>query len=672
MSLDNGPVNLARESFVGSDRRFDLFAHRGGGLIILELEIRDAPAAPSRNLYAQLRADIARLQETRSLQAFFDLAVQRIRDFTGYDRVMAYRFDPDGSGHVVAESKRDDLEAYLGLHYPATDIPAPARRLFALSWLRHLPDVDYVPAALVSAHSPLIGGPVDMSFASLRSVSVMYAQYLKNMGVKSTMVMPLMKEGRLWGLISAMHHAGPRHIPHEIRMAAESLAHTLSLLMSAKEDAEIFERILAMSATTDRLIQAIRPKTDFMQALRARDNLEVLLTQVEAGGAAVASETQATLIGKTPSQDEVRDLVRWIAAREAPQEPALFATDRLSSLYEPAGAFTRDASGVLSIRISPKRPDYLLWFRPEQVEEVQWAGNPEKPVDLGETDGVLRLRPRNSFALWKESVRDRSAPWRENEMDAVSKLGLAVGALIVEHAEKIERINRELEASHAELATYAHAASRDLKENVRGIHHLTTALRRRHGDVLDEEARQQIATILKMTQRMEALIDGLLAHAQPETALTREEVDMDSVVDAALLTLGDLLADAGVEVRRPAPLGTARCNRQWIGEVFFNLIGNALKFNDKAARWIEIGAKREHPTRYYVRDNGIGVAEIDQPLIFQPFHRLHEHEAHGGGAGIGLAVTRKIIERHGGRLWVQSTPGEGSTFFFTLEPEAVD
>ena len=279
MSLDNGPVNVAREFFVGSDRRFDLFAHRSGGLIILELEIRPAQTAPSRNLYAQLRADITHLQETKNLQAFFDLAVQRIRDFTGYDRVMAYRFDPDGSGHVVAESKRDDLEAYIGLHYPATDIPAPARRLFALSWLRHLPDVDYVPAALVSAHSPLIGGPVDMSFASLRSVSVMYAQYLKNMGVKSTMVMPLMKEGRLWGLISAMHHGAPRHIPHEIRMAAESLAHTLSLLMSAKEDAEIFERILAMNATTDRVIQSIRQKSDFMQALRAQDNLELLLSR---------------------------------------------------------------------------------------------------------------------------------------------------------------------------------------------------------------------------------------------------------------------------------------------------------------------------------------------------------------------------------------------------------
>ncbi len=251
MALDGGPVHVVRESFLGSDRGFHLFAHRCGGLIILELESAPAPQAePSRNLYSDLRADIARLQETKSLAEFFDLAVEKIRSFTGFDRVMAYRFDEDGSGHVVAESKRDDLEAYLGLHYPATDIPAPARRLFSLSWVRHLPDVDYTPVPLVASKSAAVMGPVDMSFASLRSVSVMYSDYLKNMGVKATMVMPLMKEGKLWGLISAMHHDAPRHVPHETRMAAEFLAHTLSLLMSAKEDAELFERVLAMNATT--------------------------------------------------------------------------------------------------------------------------------------------------------------------------------------------------------------------------------------------------------------------------------------------------------------------------------------------------------------------------------------------------------------------------------------
>ncbi len=370
MALDSGPVNVVRESFVGSDGGFNLFAHRSGGLIILELEAEAARTGPPANLYADLRADIARLQETKSLKEFFDLAVSKICSFTGFDRVMAYRFDEDGSGQVVAESKRDDLETYLGLHYPATDIPAPAR-LFSLSWVRHLPDVDYVPVPLVQANSPLIVGPVDMSFASLRSVSVMYTGYLKNMGVKSTMVMPLMKEGKLWGLVSAMHHEGPRHVPHETRMAAEFLAHTLSLLMSAKEDAEVFERVLAMNAATDRLVQSLTAEPDFGIALGSPETFPYVLSQVEASGAAVVSESQIALGGKTPSEDEVRGLVRWIGTKDGP----LFATGCLSFLYEPAKAFARTASGVLAIRISPAQHEFLLWFRPEQIEVVNWAGD---------------------------------------------------------------------------------------------------------------------------------------------------------------------------------------------------------------------------------------------------------------------------------------------------------
>jgi two-component system, chemotaxis family, sensor kinase Cph1 len=666
MPLDAGPVNLARESFVGSDLGFNLFAHRSGGLIILELEAASAgPAGSEPNLYSELRADLARMQETKSLQDFFDLAVERIRDFTGYDRVMAYRFAEDGSGHVVAEAKREDLEAYLGLHYPASDIPAPARRLFSLSWVRHLPDVDYTPVPLVAAKSPLVIGPVDMSFASLRSVSVMYAGYLKNMGVKSTLVMPLMKEGRLWGLISCMHHSAPRRIPHEARMAAEFLAHTLSLLMSAKEDADAFNRVTAMQTTTDTLIETLAKESDFAQALGTPGALDMLLTQVEAGGAAVVSGRKAALVGVTPTVADVRGLAHWIAARDAP----LFSTDRLSFAYQPGAAFARAASGVLAIRISAKAPDVLMWFRPEQIAVVEWAGDPHKPVEVDEAEGMQRLRPRNSFALWKESVRNRATPWREDEKDAVLRLGRAIGDIIFERAEKIERIARELDESRAELDNYASAASYELKEHLKGIHHLTAALHRRQGDALDEEGRQQVATILKLTRRMDDLVDALLEHARiGQAAMAFETIDLDPLVDAALAPFGRLAADGLLDVRRPSPLGAATCNREWVGEVFANLIANAVKYNDKSARWIEIGAEPGKPTRYYVRDNGIGIAEADRPTIFQMFHRLHDREAYGGGAGIGLAMSRKIVERHGGRIWVESRPGEGSTFYFTLAP----
>jgi light-regulated signal transduction histidine kinase (bacteriophytochrome) len=634
-ALDSGPVHLARESFVDSDRGYHLFAHRSGGLIVLEMEIARAADDPPARLYADLRADIAKLQATRSLAEFFALAVQRIRDFTGYDRVMAYRFDEDGSGEVVAEAKRDELEGYLGLHYPASDIPAPARRLFSLAWVRHLPDVDYAPVPLVAAAHAAVAGPVDMSYAALRSVSVMYTAYLHNMVVRSSMVMPLMKEGRLWGLISAMHHSGPRHVPHETRMAAEFLAHTLSLMMSAKEDADIFERVLAAGAATDRLIEALSQGRD--------DVLPQLLALVECGGAAWVAPDRVARIGRTPGEAELRALAHWLDG-EGPS----FATDRLATLYPAAEPLAGIASGVLAARLGAG--EWLIWLRPEQVADVAWAGDPRKPVDVIESEGERRLRPRGSFALWKESVRHRSTPWRDYEKDAARKLAA--------FAAKRQPAPAPLPAAE----DFTQAASLELKQQARGLQHLAVQLSRRQSEVWDDEGRAQVAAILKLTQRIDGLADALMQHARIGRGLDVETVDLDALVDEALARL-----DPAVEARRPTRLGAAVCNRDGVREVFASLIDNAARYNDKPARWLEIGVRPGEPPRYYVRDNGVGVAAGDHELIFQPFRRLGGELS--GGAGVGLAFARRIVERHGGRLWVESAPGEGATFLFTLAPD---
>jgi light-regulated signal transduction histidine kinase (bacteriophytochrome) len=667
MPLDSGPVNIARESFLGSDQGWHLFAHRCGGLIILEFEKAEPEAAgAASNLYSEVRADLAALQATEGVQPFFDLAVERIRAFTGYDRVMAYRFAEDGSGQVIAEARREDLEPYLGLHYPATDIPAPARRLFALSWVRHLPDVGYTPVPLLAANSPLVTGPVDMSFASLRSVSVMYTGYLKNMGVQSTLVMPLVKEGRLWGLISAMHHAAPRHISHQMRMAAEFFAHTLSLLMSAKEDAEQFERISARKAAADELTRLLTNEADVGAALRTPGALDFLNAMIDAGGIVVLSGGDLATRGDTPAPGPLLVLTNWLLDHAAP----VFATDRLPGLDSAAQAIARQASGVLAVRPLPDEPMLIAWLRPEQIEDVQWAGDPRKPVEISDADGMQRLRPRNSFALWKESVQGRAVPWRDDDKDAASRLATAIAEIVAARKGRIERINRALDASHSELSRYTDVASAELKEHLRGIHHLTTSLRRRQGEVLDEEGRQQVATILKLTQRMDALVDALLDRSRGGSEAASETVDLDAVLDDALAPFARRIAEDRIDVRRPMRLGTAQGHREWIGEVFTNLIGNAIRYNDKPERWIEIGVEDGPPPRYYVRDNGVGIADADQQLIFQMFHRVDQPEQRADGAGAGLAMTRRIVAHHGGRIWVQSRPGEGSTFYFTLAPDA--
>jgi len=665
MALENGPVHVLRESFAGTTSGVNIFAHRCGGQLILEVEtISNPPDEPTSHLYSDVRETVAKLEACQGLQSFLDLAVQRIRKFTGYDRVMAYKFAEDGSGHVVSEAIPPGLEPYLGLHYPATDIPAPARRLFGASWLRHLPDVNYEPVPLVPEHHPETEHAVDMTYAILRSVSVMYTGYLKNMGVRSTLVMPLMKQGELWGLISAMHHSGPRHVPYEARMAAEFLAHMLSLLMGGKEDADGYEQRLRMTEVTDQLVERLcRDPDPHKSLLHGDSDAATLLTLIPAQGAAVSARGRITAIGVSPGDGDIRDLVGWLSHMNQP----LFCTDRLSQLYPGGSRLTSVASGLLAVRLSQQSQDFLLWFRPEHIETVNWAGDPHKPVDVADAAGEARLQPRRSFALWKESVTGRSVPWRNDERAAATALRQAFLEVILSRAEEVDRVNRQLAEVNIELDSFAYAASHDLKEPLRGVHHLASFLKRGQEGRIDDEGRQQLETILKLTRRMDDLIESLLQYSRTgRVELLLEPHDMDDMVDEALMACRRLIAETSVEVRRAMPLGTVVCDRVRVREVLANLISNAIKYNNKKDRWVEIGVEHACPTRYYVRDNGIGIADESKDKIFDIFRRVHAGDEYGDGVGAGLTISRRTIERHGGRLWVETSTNEGSTFLFTL------
>ena len=661
-NLGDGPVHVLRAALPAGD--CDVFAHRSAGVLILEVELPPHGTTPLLDLYSQLRATISRLQSTRTLQSFFDLAVSQIRHFTGFERVMAYKFLEDGSGHVIAESKLATLEPYLGLHYPASDIPQPARRMFALSPLRHLPNVDYAPVALAPEMQPATGEPVDMSHSILRSVSIMYQVYLQNMGVKATMVMPLMKEGQLWGLISCVHHSSPRHVAYEARMASEFLAHMLSLMMAAKEDAESFAYRLRMKAILDGMMQSLDARADLHMGLAGGNSSAGIDAYIESGGAAVVTEEQVTCVGATPTDPELRALVTWLAS----STELVQATDRLPELYPPAAGFTAVAAGLLAVRLSKRRPEFVIWFRPEQAKTVVWAGNPVKPEERDETDGMLRLRPRGSFALWQESVAGRSRPWASFEVAAAADLRWAIVEVILARAEQTELLNRELTETNAELDSFAYVASHDLKEPLRGISHMVTFLKRSSGDKLDQQEQGQLATIVKLTRRMDELIDSLLHFSRLGRAeLPMSDCDVEVVLNEALLALRPRIEEANALIRRPRPLPWVTGNAIRLRELLTNLISNAAKFNDKPERWVEIGWVEGDVPAFYVRDNGIGIAERDRDAIFDIFRRLHGRDSFGGGTGAGLTIARKAAERHGGRMWAESVEGEGTTLWFTLD-----
>lgn len=663
---DNNPLELTIRGEC-RERTFNGIAHRHQGRLFLELEPSSTQEAlPFFGFYHQARGAMARLRDAKDLRALCEEAAREVRRLTGFDRVIVYRFDEEWNGRVLAEDRVEKADPYLGLYFPASDIPRQARELYTLSWLRIIPTVDYVPARILAWPGEEAAGPLDMSFCVLRSVSPIHLEYLHNMGATASMSISLMKEGRLWGLISCTHISGPKYIPYQVRTACEFVGEFMSSFIPAKEGYEDYDQRIRARSVQTRLLERMTRNLDFAEGLCHPP--PELLELTGASGAAVYFNGVTTIVGKAPSDEQLQALIRWLGERPDPQE--VFCTHFLSREYPEAEAFKDVAAGLIAASMSRGRHNYVLWFRPEVVQTVEWGGNPHKPVDMGADQP--RLHPRKSFALWQETVRGRSLPWKDYEVEAAQELRRNIIDIVLQRSEELLELNTELERSNVELDSFAYAASHDLKEPLRGIHNYTSLVLREESAHLAPGNRMRLDTVVRLTQRMESLINSLLHYAQVgRTELSLRETDLNEVLAQVLELLKPRIDEAQVEVRVPRPLPSARCDRVRMAEVFTNLITNGIKYNDKDKKWVELGATStpEGGTVYSVRDNGIGIKPEYTDVIFRIFKRLHGRDKYGGGTGTGLTIVKRIIERHDGRIWLESQPGLGTTFFFTLGSE---
>ena len=294
-------------------KRFDGIVHQHEGAAILELEPN--PETPEEHSFHHpFRAALLRLQRASTLSELAAIITQEMRRTTGFERVMFYRFHEDGSGSVDAEAREAAHEPYLGLHYPASDIPAQARRLYLKNWLRLIFDADQKPARIVPALRPDTGAPLDLSFSVLRSVSPIHIEYMKNMGVRASMSISLIVRNRLWGLISCLNHSGPRRVSHQMRSACEFMGRLASLQIAAFEDRELLASRASRRATEDALHRAMQESTgSVLTALFAQPR--ALIDLVDAGGVAVVENGEPVTCGDAPPADVIREIARWLEAR---------------------------------------------------------------------------------------------------------------------------------------------------------------------------------------------------------------------------------------------------------------------------------------------------------------------------------------------------------------------
>ena len=409
-------------------------------LLVVELEPARGPRPFSfPNTYQAVRGTVGELNRATSLQELYDITAQAVRELTGFDRVMVYRYDADHNGEVVAEAKAEELNSFLGLHYPASDIPAQARALYEKNWIRLISDVDYRPVPLRPVLVPSTGAPLDLTLATLRSVSPIHVEYLQNMGVRASMSVSLLRDDRLWGLIACHHYSGPHAPPYATRAAAEFLGSTLSLRLVDRAEEDEVHRALRVRSTLAWLTAATldedRPLAD---TLLGSPNLLDLLP---ADGVVVHLQGHRGSHGAPLPDGAAEAIAAWAAARGED----VVATDSLPRSAPGLGVPVEAACGVLVLPLPEGQ--FVLWHRAEATRTVDWGGDPHNKAIAEREGDSVRLSPRKSFERWRETVRDRSEPWTAQEVAEVGELRTHLLEALYARSRSIVRVAETLQRS---------------------------------------------------------------------------------------------------------------------------------------------------------------------------------------------------------------------------------
>jgi len=660
LPVDAVPSLLGCFTTLHSSANYSLLAHRSGDVFLLEFEViaADITATSMIEHSARVNSCLKKLQSAGNWQMAMQVAVNELKNLTGFDAVIGVRFFDDGSFRAVAEAREDSVPAYLDKYFPRSDIPEPARQQMLRMRQQYLSDILYEPVPIVMAITQN-SLAIDLAMATLRSVSPFCRRFYQNMGVRSRLLLTLVDNGKLWGFINCRSDQ-PRTVAYSDRQAYQSFTDMATLLLVEKEKAEQQQHELQSKQRIWAIATELSAAKDFKAALF--DLPARMMDILDAAGVALVMDGRIISIGRVPEQSFILSLIPWLK-----QQPDCFTTDCLPSLFPLATDFCQTVCGLLVVPLS-KSEDYLLAFRPEWVREVNWAGNPQKSVEIDALNGELRMTPRGSFETWKQVVAGRARPWASYEKEAAMNLRKAL--IDVQQLETNRILKDRVEQSNQELESFAYSVAHDLQEPLRGIRNFAELLNQQDRDHLLAEDRAWLQVIMALSMRMYDKINVLLDYSRAnKQVLELCTNDLNHLLQTVQQNLSLLILETHVQIKIPRLLPSLFCDAVRMQAIFENLITNAIKYNDKADKHIEIGYLEETPFIFYVRDNGIGIKEEHQQAIFTLFRRLHGRDDYGGGTGAGLAIAHKHIDRQGGRIWLESVPGQGTTFYFTIAPE---
>jgi two-component system, chemotaxis family, sensor kinase Cph1 len=632
------------------------------GIYILEGEPVTLDGKAAHEVYDQTSQFLGYMHETHTLKELCQLVAKGTREITGYDRVMVYRFDKDYNGEVIGESCREDLEPFLGLHYPHTDIPPQARELYKRNLLRLIYDIDYTPIPIYTIDD---GGDknLDLSLAILRSTSPIHVQYLHNMGVGATLTISLIYKKQLWGLI-ACHHYSPKNLSPEIRLAAQLQGHFITSQIDVRQASEEYEYARKSAIATERMNnhQLFRA-ADLQRIVEAPQMLELC----NAAGVSIVFASTVYKYGLAPDDDKILELADFMAAKTA---HGTISTNKLVE-YLPHYHDCKDASGIIYHSLDIDNNNCIIWYRPETQAEVNWAGDPNKSIEK-DKDG---LHPRRSFSLWKQIVECASNPWLRPELESAASYAYSLQRqinllIITQEEEKYRKLSELLKQTNSELENINWISTHDLQEPLRKIQLIASRILSRE-QVMPETVEDAIKRMNNSAGRMQTLLIDILKYTRlKHTDEVLVPVDMNALLEDVKQDMTETIIEKNAEViidKLPEIQGIPFLLRQ----LFSNLVANSIKYAAKDRRpEIKVTASEElQPYKpdepqslyriIYVADNGMGFDQQYAESIFNIFTRLHDIPDHKG-SGVGLALCKKIMQNHNGHISATSAINEGT------------
>lgn len=403
-------INLTRND---AARRYIALVHVKSDYVVLEVE-EAGDESTFLDVFQELKYVMAEINRAETVAAASKVVVEQLKKLSGFDKILMYQFDEQWNGTVIAEVKEDGMEEYLGHKFPASDIPKQARKLYLKNSYRLIPSREYTPVKLYPVINPVSNTFIDLSDCNLRAVAAVHLEYMKNMKIRASMSVRVIRDDKLWGLISC-HHKEPMYLNYEMCSVFELLSSVISNKISSLESGEEYQFVNSLQEKKTQIIENVYSEKDLVAGMLKQD---LKITDLfSAGGAAVSYRGSIETTGEVPDNEELKNLIYWLQSKP---EDKVYHTSNLSSEYDFGSAFSKQASGMISIPVNADRGEYIMMFRPEVVTTVKWGGNPDEAINF-ESNGV-KYHPRSSFGSWQEVVKQTAEAWKEEEVEVAENL----------------------------------------------------------------------------------------------------------------------------------------------------------------------------------------------------------------------------------------------------------